>query len=144
VIALQLLVYSIAAVGLAYVVGHSAVSLPFRAWLAPAAVAVCPTCGDVQPPRFEGAICIGPTGGPVHADATMRIRQPRGLRYWIVTLIECPACLGFWIGLVAGAFYGRSVLLAVAGAFYTAGSNFWIARATGLMPNPSQEIPPGD
>lgn len=58
---------------------------------------------------------------------------------WFVLLLECPACLGFWIGLVAGLLISeaegvRYLLAAFAFACYTAGANFVLGKLTGLMP----------
>jgi hypothetical protein len=61
-----------------------------------------------------------------------------GLR-WLVMLIECPACLGFWLGVYAGIhtsgespFYPPLVM-----GFATTGVNFLLASFTGLMPSSS-------
>lgn len=138
-IVLQLFVYTVASLGFAYVVGHSAISLPLRQWLAPATVAKCPLCGDEMPARFSDSVCNGPCTGPHHEDRVMVLYQPHNVGFWIVTLMECPACLGFWIGLFAGIIYYPTAFEAMAGAFYTAGSNFLLARLTGIMPDPSKE-----
>ncbi len=56
---------------------------------------------------------------------------------WLVMLVECPACLGFWTGLVAGLVSGwrsRAILL----AFFTSGTNLVLATFTGIMPAQSQ------
>lgn len=92
--------YTVAAFGLAYVVGHSVISRPVREVIA-------------------------------------LWSEP------LITLIECPACLGWWVGLGAGiglALAGRLAwALILALAFYTAGANFILGRATGLIPNPGEE-----
>jgi hypothetical protein len=59
---------------------------------------------------------------------------------WLVLLVECPACLGFWIGFVSGLLgpTGYAEPLAtvppLALGCYVAGTNFVLGRATGLMP----------
>lgn len=64
---------------------------------------------------------------------------------WLVLLLECPACLGFWTGLIIGLVWPASYIVilapwpAVTLAFFTAGSNFLLGRATGLMPHPNPE-----
>ena len=102
---MALLVYTVSAFGLAYIVGHSKISLPFRqAW----------------------------------ADTSMNVTGVSyALRTFILDLVECPACFGFWIGLGA-AIYG-----VVSGSYphvflfvlplYTSGSNYIIGRMTGLI-----------
>lgn len=61
----------------------------------------------------------------------------------LVQLLECPACLGFWVGLVCvmGAFFlqvqiphQRLVLPAL--PFYNAGAGFLLGRATGWIRDP--------
>jgi hypothetical protein len=94
--------YLLFAFGLAYVLGHSVISLPAREWLA-----------DVA--------SIAP--------ATR----------WLLALIECPACCGWWIGLFTGLGYwgaidATAVGYAIGLAFVTTGSNFLLGRASGLMP----------
>lgn len=93
--------------GLAYIVGHSAISRPFRELLAP-----------------EELKTFG------HA-----------LRQFTVTLVECPACFGFWAGgislWVASIYVTMPVPLYVAcpaAALVTSGSNYLLARLTGLVP----------
>lgn len=63
---------------------------------------------------------------------TMRFRF---VRTWLLALIECPACLGFWQGLLFGALvrptwnpYHWSVL-----ALITCATNLILAKVTGLL-----------
>jgi hypothetical protein len=66
-----------------------------------------------------------------------------GPRFWLITLIECPACLGFWIGFVAGWFGYVPILvllsplhhpiLAIAWGLYIAGTNYVLAKLTALI-----------
>jgi hypothetical protein len=106
---LALFIYTIAAFGCTYVLGHSVASRHVREVLWEA--------GAIAP-----------------------------MWRWLVMLIECPACLGFWIGLFVGGacaplWPGENplILAAVIGAFYTSGSNFLLGRLTGLMPLPAVE-----
>lgn len=96
------IVYTIAAFGLAYIVGHSAISRPLR-------------------------LALWDVGGPF-------------LKF-IVTLLECPACFGFWIGLTTGGVIVALDLMPwpalLAFPFYTTGMNFLLGRATGLISDPS-------
>jgi hypothetical protein len=61
-------------------------------------------------------------------------------RQMLLYLLECPACLGFWIGLGASFFVqlddNRLSLrmgAALLTAFYTSGSNFILGRVSGLI-----------
>ena len=106
---LALFIYTIAAFGCAYVLGHSVASRRVREILWAA--------GAIAP-----------------------------MWRWLVMLIECPACLGFWIGwavwiatLSLWPIEPPWYLAGTAGAFYTAGSNFLLGRLTGLMPLPAVE-----
>ena len=69
---------------------------------------------------------------------------------WIVDLIECPMCLGFWTGLASGlmlaltsaipeAWQIPAVLAPPVLAFFTSGCNFMLGRVTGLVVSPQQE-----
>ena len=104
---LVLAIWTVAALGFAYVAGHSVISKPFREWLA----------------------------GPVSDEGEPLIVW----RFWIVAGIECPACLGTWLGFFAGLAYGIAGgpgplwLLPFAGAFYTAGSNLLLGKLVGIM-----------
>jgi hypothetical protein len=88
--------YSIAAFGLAYIVGHSEITLGLRRYLA----------------------------------------DGNAFAQFVLALMECPACLGFWIGICAGLntpWFGRSVSIAVCAGLYTCGANFILGRTTGLI-----------
>lgn|SRR5574342_655639 len=63
----QIFLWCLFSYGVAYVIGHSKISLPFREWLS------------------EG----------------------RGIKAWVLDLIECPGCLGIHIGFWFGLFYDR-------------------------------------
>jgi hypothetical protein len=96
VIAIDLFIYSLAAFGLAYIVGWSKLSLPLRERL-----------------------------------------NPKSL---FLALLECPACLGTWVGFAAGYWawsrgfssLGWQMSVAV-GGLYTCASNLILARLTGLL-----------
>ena len=117
---MTILIYTVAMFGIAYVVGHSTISLPFRRWIGgiPAQFQADALELKQTKPPVPGA--LGPFGDALCA------------------LIECPACLGFWLGLISGAFLVKPmdgfeafnwVMLL---AFYTSGSNFILARLTRL------------
>ncbi len=59
------------------------------------------------------------------------------VRSFTLTLIECPACLGWWVGAWAGVIWGwgepgkfATIFML---AFYTCGTNFILGRLTGLI-----------
>lgn len=104
-------IYTLAAFGIAFVVGFAKISLGIR--------------------EFIAARCT-----------------------WLISLLECPACLGFWIGLVAGALnlpglfneitpYPRlyRVCAALMLGFYTVATNFLLGRISSLIPNPQGDHP---
>jgi hypothetical protein len=94
---LSLFVHTLAAFGLAYVVGHSVITRSLREWIA----------GD----------------------------ESSRMRFYVITLLECPACLGFWMGLAYALAFEYHPLLA---ALYVCGTNFIIGRATGLVRHPEE------
>lgn len=109
-----LVFWSFVAFGVAYVVGHSKISL---AWRNPLMVA---RIGAKSP-------------------------GSRALAGVVLTLIECPACLGFWEGLV-GYHLGQRwlvppdlVLPAASFAFFTLVTNLILARVTGLLEEDNDE-----
>jgi uncharacterized BrkB/YihY/UPF0761 family membrane protein len=100
----NLTIYCVVAMGLAYVVGLSKISLPIRRVIA--------VIGEAL-------------GGPF-----------RWLVYWLLSLLECPVCFGFWTGFVAahyslGPVPGRGWTAVVNGLF-TAASNGMLAHLSGL------------
>lgn len=96
----DLFVLTIAAFGLAYVIGHSKITLPLRAWIDP--------------------------GMPISS-------LWRAFRMFVVTLLECPACLGFWIGVFFALYSGFDLRTILVVGFYVAATNFIIGRMTGLI-----------
>lgn len=100
----NLLLYSVASFGFAYILGHSGISLPARKLLDPG----------------------GSTPNPGVA-----------VRVLLLALIECPACLGFWTGLVSAlwifsVFPGHGWMGVIGSALFTCGSNLLLARLAGL------------
>lgn len=113
----SLLVFeAFAAFGLAYIIGHSKISLPFR----------------------------------MLVDPGNKITKPTEA-FWsfFLILIECPACLGFWIGSIIAAIfiYGPDPMISreivnsayakplfiVSNGLFVCGVNFVLGRATGLI-----------
>lgn len=110
--------------GFAYIVGHSAISEPLRYLLSPPMRVV----NAEEPPE------------PVPTPSNIA-------RHWLLKLIECPSCLGFWTGGIFGRtlidgtgyvptlFAGSShpLFLFVFVGCATAGMNFILGRMTRLM-----------
>ncbi len=108
-------VFFLAQFGLAYIVGHSKISEPFRWLLAPHMV---DGIAD-DPPR--------PAPGLLN-----------GARHWIVSLLECPACFGFWAGMagghwLVGHFDTPHWLTILVFGCATSGSNFLLGRWAKLI-----------
>lgn len=102
---ISIALYFLACFGFAYIVGHSTISLAARLFIGGGV-----TTEKIHPPLI-------PVVGP-----------------WLISLLECPACIGFWEGLAAG------YLLNVAAPFHplalalaTAGANFILGRLTRLI-----------
>lgn len=82
-----------------------------------------------------------------HARVSLPFRQRLGdvaeakqwrAMLWFVELIECPACLGFWLGLAGGWFMPTLVPAPVPCAAFTLGlatcaSGYILGRATGWL-----------
>jgi hypothetical protein len=56
---------------------------------------------------------------------------------WFVELLECPACLGWWLGFLTGVVMLISTLHAwreaLALPFFVSGTNYLLGRATGWI-----------
>lgn len=111
--------YTVAAFGLAYIVGHSAISLPFR-------MAVDPGPDVNSPAKVFWAWFL------------MLIECPACFGFWT----------GLFAGMLYAAMDGEQypregalarILFAVGLALYTTGSNFVLARLTSLIPAPAKE-----
>lgn len=119
----SLLLYALAAFGLAYIIGHAKISLPFRLLLEPD-----------EDPGFRG-------GNDEHTPPYVKTAFRDSLRWWLLLLLECPACLGFWIGLiygwVAAPDFGFGVVSRAGAAFqlalFTCASNLLLTRAAALV-----------
>lgn len=99
------LVFAVAAFGLAYIVGFSKLSLPVRSLIAPPA---------------------GTTADSASLKDVVRLA--------LVTLLECPACFGFWVGLIYGfACHPKWAPDALGLALFTCGSNYLLAKFAGLL-----------
>lgn len=113
--ALYFAAFLLGSFGLAYIVGHSTISLPLRILLGgtKGSAEVDGGMGYVTPPK-PGA--FGPAGE------------------FLCELLECPACLGFWTGLVGGLTVFTLPLVASFGlGLVVSGSNFILGRFTRLI-----------
>jgi hypothetical protein len=119
ILAVLLIFYSFAAFGFCWIVGHARVTQIPREWIATQA-------NLVSDFRSGGEKVIG----------------------YLLELIECPACLGWWVGVTTGClllvawpypvplfsshfFFAGFDIFAL--GCYTAGVNFCLGRATGLI-----------
>lgn len=85
-----------------------------------------------------------------HSKISLPLREAlannaRGFRLWLVALLECPGCLGWWTGAAVGWFWAGAVMsvaapisLAQIGcsvllAFATAASNLLLAKYVGMV-----------
>ena len=100
---ITLLFYTFAVFGLCWGIGGSKLTLPIRVSFA----------AWIETEEAHGQ--------PVRASA------------FLLDLIECPACLGFWFGLLFGFIDGAGYKGAISIAFYTAGVNYLLGRLTGLI-----------
>lgn len=108
--------FLLGAFGLAYIVGHSSISRPVRVLLG--GVPAAPELGRAAVPGM-----FGPVGE------------------WFCELLECPACFGFWTGLVGGFTVLRADDLSAPAQFgwcvwvgcVTTGFNFILGRLTRLI-----------
>lgn len=111
--------------GFAYITGHSKISLPFRVLLGGAEAPVDSEGNPVGPPRAPLIPYVGP---------------------FLITMIECCACQGFWVGAAIGAVIGVpdgfmigfpypmiAIVWLISFGCVVSGSNFIIGRATGLI-----------
>lgn len=155
---LLLFVLTVAAFGLAYIVGASEISRPLRERWAetarPKDVFACHACMEDGASTFAWSrencfICAGqpccPKRGVAH-NATFVLVQ-KAEDPFLLRLIECPACFGTWIGLMLGVIVAHSVEsfsgwerigVIILASLYICGTNYLLARATGLIPNPSR------
>ena len=125
-LAIFLWFYTFAAFGLCYVVGGSKLSLPLRnAWA-----------------RWAGVVTLV-NDVTDEAAQVLSASKPRW-RALLLDLVECPACLGVWIGIVTGFVVGhvwffttaQAALFALALGCYTGGVNYLLGRLTGLLAEP--------
>lgn len=106
--------YFLASFGFAYIVGFAKISAGVRYLLSPPMIGN----GDELPVPAPGVM--------------------NELRYWLVSLLECPACVGWWLGVFFGPTFlavpiqdriGLSVFCGCA----TAASSFILGRASRLI-----------
>lgn len=106
----ELLIYSFCAYGLAYIVGESKISLPLRMW--------------IEPPSVRDA------------KVSWLIQCFDSIRLVVLSLIECPACFGTWVGFFYGLWSAPTFMPpetrgAVLLGLYTCGSNHFLSQLGG-------------
>jgi hypothetical protein len=143
----ELFFYSLAAFGLSYIIGHARVSLGVREWMASIGLDTVWVCKEKEKlgctwqrdrhPTAETHFYCPMHSGADKVDVTRWYHHPA---IWIVQLIECPACSGFWIGLATGSLYPYIVPIVVPGpsaalalGLYTCAVGFLLGRATGWL-----------
>lgn len=119
---MPLLMFFLASFGFAFVVGHSKISLPFRQWLG----------GWVE----GSAVPDVASGEVIGHVVTHKAALPGGA--FAVALLECPGCLGWWLGAAAALVglvslpFSFWVSVAVC-AFATSAVNLLLAKLVGLV-----------
>jgi hypothetical protein len=80
-----------------------------------------------------------------HAKISLRARVVAadfgGLALWLVELVECPACLGTWLGFAAGFLWPSLVPFGYAPvmlALWTCGTGYILGRSTGWLTEPGR------
>lgn len=159
---IPLIFYVVAAFGIAYIVGHATITFPIRSllWRFHLWFGECTTCkgaasGFVIPANEQGLVFLyrckrcGAVSHPLSKIQVFRV---------LIELAECPACLGFWIGLSVGVaavlvdwtipfmnWLGPKWLDPLWLAIFTSGANFILGRLTGLIPpkQPLEVVIPG-
>lgn len=143
---LSLVVYLLAAFGLAYIIGQSLITRRLREWAWDVSFGVrkvihCERCQT----NFDPATLISRGQCPSCSEQVDISSSMRGFFPFriFIQLIECPACFGFWTGLVGSlvvpthsAFFPDFPLwlaVLVTGCMTTA-SNLLLAKLAGLMP----------
>lgn len=143
-----LVAYVFSALGVAYILGHSVISLPVRTWLADFAVAKwlgyeCLACGEPSVltawkenyPYRTCPRCVCPNEISSMKPSTLKSKPFA----WLVELIECEKCLGFHLGWIYAVACGPIFSLAhqpIADAillgFFTSGTNLLLGRITNM------------
>lgn len=136
---------TLSAFGLWYAVGRSKISEPFRVlwseWhFATHGKVRCFGCvkelDALQAHTERGYVCPGCKGECL----PVPLEDP-----FLLRMVECPACFGFWEGVVTAIFVGPllgvgayGILLAPLLGCATLATNLLLARHAGLMQEPSQ------
>lgn len=137
---------ALSAFGFWYAVGRSKISEPFRVlwseWhFATNGKVRCIGCvkelDAIQAHSDRGYVCPGCKGECI----PVPLEDP-----FLLRMVECPACFGFWEGALFAVFAGptiwsgvHGILLAPVLGFATLATNLILARHAGLMQGPSQE-----
>lgn len=104
----EFVLFAFAAFGLSYVLGHSTLSYPFR--------------DSVY--NFAMRKTTQGLGG---------VALIRWIALWFIKLIECPACLSFWIGFAFARYDGASWINAFGFGLSLCGTSLTLALTSGLI-----------
>jgi len=125
--------------GFCYIVGHARISRSARERFENLGahrrqVWICSVCDYVS--NSGGGTC--PEHGGFLVESTKTDTRPSIV--FLLELIECPACLGFWVGLASGALWPSLVPFPVHRAvaalllgMSTCGVNYLLGRLTGWI-----------
>lgn len=122
----QLLLHLLAAFGVSYVIGHSRISLPIRNWIGGWVEGGRTVLGKQVAPATEAA-AIAKRNTMQHAAA------------WFLTLVECYACSGFWVGFAYGVATAKGATTTLTYAFAACGSNLLLGLLSGATMTAKQE-----
>ena len=138
-------IYTLAAFGFVYILGHARITLGVREWMATwgrREIWMCDEKGcEWRRARFPTPLdhfqCP-------HHGSVRKVEEFSLVYYpakWVLSFIECPACLGTWVGFGFGWWqpefvvgFAPGMTAAVALALYTCAVGFLLGRATGLIP----------
>ncbi len=149
---LGLLIYSVVAIGLAYVLGHSVISVRPRTFLAdlvlfkwpgrrcaPASVGGCGEIFHETEWARSGENFVCPKCATHQQEPERATRDIKPFEI-VIEAIECPVCLGVHVGWLTALLFkplvhvGPLPVDVLVMSFFTAGSNLLLARVVGLYP----------
>jgi len=90
------------------------------------------------PPPYHFIFALGVVWGAAWVIADSKLSLPLriwivkrvGFEGWAIKLLECPACLSFWLGVAAGGFMRMGFFGAIAFGLFACGLSFILAAFT--------------